>query len=138
MKIMNAVNSGMKNFCKTLGFKLERGSKLGKNVYGVSIPLTKGEKTYYFYLYFKKDFLKRVAMRFFKEFNENDLTDLSREVANQVIGHTKNILEKNEPGYKLGLPEFLGKVERFPIKFDNSKIYKIKNRTFKIGYTIDG
>lgn len=137
MEIMEAVSLGVKNLCKTFRFKLEDGVKLGKNVYGASIPIFKGKEEYQFYLYFKKDILKLLAKKFFKtEMNEDDFSDIAREVANQIIGFAKNELnDKNNFNCKLGTPEFLGKVESFHVKFIDSKIYKIKNRTFKIGFT---
>ena len=44
--------------------------------------------------------------------------------------------EKEPNAYKLGTPEFLGEVENFGIKLKEKFIYKIKNRTFQIGYKI--
>ncbi len=66
-----------------------------------------------------------------------DLDDLCKEIANQIIGKAKNLLNEKEPNaYKLGTPEFLGEVENFGIKLKEKFVYKIKNRTFQIGYDI--
>ncbi len=139
MKISDAIHEATLHFCNTMGVKLESGVKLGNDVYGASIPVfkEKGEKCeYHFYLYYKKDLLKTVAKTLFEiDFTDQDFVDMSRELANQIVGYAKNLLNDAEPGsYKLGTPEFLGHVEKFPIKFDEAWVYKIKNRTFKIGY----
>ena len=53
------------------------------------------------------------------------------------VGKAKNLLNEKEPNaYKLGTPEFLGEVENFGIKLKEKFVYKIKNRTFQIGYDI--
>lgn len=136
MEVMKAVRAGAQNLCKILGFKLEDGARLGKNVYGAGIPLYIDKTEYHFYLYFKKDLLKYFAEKYFQSnFSESDLDDISRELANQIIGFAKNKLaEKSSSKFKLGTPESLGKVEAFPIKFEESHIFKANNRTFKIGY----
>ncbi|QQF52875.1 restriction endonuclease [Campylobacter fetus] len=136
--MMSAVCYATKHFCTdTLGFELEDGSKLGKDVYGASIPVYKDNEEYQFFLYFKRDTLKYFAKVLLNVSDEKhvDLGDLSREVANQIIGYAKNLLNDRHDGkYKLGTPEFLGKVESFPVKLAESKLFKMKNRTFKIGY----
>ena len=126
--------------CKdTLGLNLEVGKSLGKGFYGASIPVYKGKGEYHFYLFFKKDTLKIFMSAFFgqEDMEDADLDDLCKEIANQIIGKAKNLLNEKEPNtYKLGTPEFLGEVENFGIKLKEKFIYKIKNRTFQIGYDI--
>lgn len=136
MEVMQAVRLGAQNICKILGFKLEDGAKLGKNVYGAGIPLYIDKVEYHFYLYFKKDLLEYFAHKYFKDnYSDHDLDDILREISNQIIGFAKNkLVEKGGRNCKLGTPESLGKVESFPIKFEESQVFKTKNRTFKIGY----
>ncbi|WP_103636173.1 chemotaxis protein CheX, partial [Campylobacter concisus] len=104
-----------------------------------SIPVYKGKSEYHFYLFFKKNTLKIFMNAFFghEDVDGGDLDDLCKEIANQIIGKAKNLLNEKEPNaYKLGTPEFLGEVENFGIKLKEKFIYKIKNRTFQIGYKI--
>ena len=93
--------------------------------------------TTWFFLYFKKEVLKDAADKLLQSsYTEDDLDDLSRELANQIIGYAKNLLNTasaNNP-YSLGVPEFLGVVEHFHIEFIESKIYKINGNVLKIGY----
>ncbi|ANE33066.1 chemotaxis protein CheX [Campylobacter hyointestinalis] len=135
--MMDAVYEATKHFCSdVLGFKLENGSKLGDNVYGASIPVLDGSDEYQFYLYFKKDTLNYFAEVLLNsdDSSQVDLADLCREVANQIIGYAKNLLNEQGKKYKLGTPEFLGKVESFPVELIEYRLFKMKNRTFKIGY----
>ena len=141
MEVMKAVSESVIHLCDIMGAKLESGKNLGKGVYGSSIPVqVKGDDgkmtEYQFYLYFKKGILKSFAEQLLQSsFTEYDLDDISRELANQIIGYAKNILsDANGANIKLGTPEFLGAVERFPIKFTQKEIYKINNRILQIGY----
>ena len=65
---------------------------------------------------------------------EDELSDICKEVANLAIGYAKNLLNEREANaYKLGTPEYLGRTN-FRIKLEDKRVYKIKNRTFQIGY----
>ncbi|MBE2984176.1 chemotaxis protein CheX [Campylobacter sp. RM9344] len=134
----NVIDVSTRYLCSdTLGFKLESGSSIGNGFYGASIPVYKGKEEYHFYLFFKKDTLRIFLEAFFgvKEFEGNDLDDLCKEIANMIIGKAKNLLnEQEDDAYKLGTPEFLGEVDKFHVKLDEKFIYKMKNRTFQIGY----
>ncbi|EJP74791.1 MULTISPECIES: chemotaxis protein CheX [Campylobacter] len=121
----------------TLGFEVKSGASIGKGVYGASIPVYKGKSEYHFYLFFKKDTLKLFMEAFFghSDIDGGDLDDLCKEIANQIIGKAKNLLnERENNAYKLGTPEFLGEVDVFRIKLEEKFVYKMKNRTFQIGY----
>lgn len=136
--MMSAVEYSVMHFCtEILGYEVKSGSNLGLNHYGASIPVYKNNEEYNFYLYFKKDtlnYFSKVLLHTTK-LTEDDLCDLCKEVANQIIGYAKNLLvDRGKDDYKLGTPEYLGRVDFFDIKLDESKIFKMKNRTFEIGY----
>ncbi|MCR4941993.1 MAG: chemotaxis protein CheX [Campylobacter sp.] len=124
------------HLCATLGFELEEAKSLGKGFYGSSIPVFKGDEEYHFYLFFKEDTLKKFASVYFgSKLSEVDLDDVCKEIANQIIGKAKNVLNDTGIGnYRLGTPEFLGEVDNFNIELDEQVIRKIENRTFLIGY----
>lgn len=136
--MLNAINYATRHFCTDVfGYEIKEGKSLGKDLYGASIPLYKDDVEFQFYLYFKKETLELFVDKLFntEEAKKTDLGDLSREVANQIVGYAKHLLSDNNNGvYKLGTPEFLGKVERFPVRLEKSHIFKMKNKTFKIGY----
>ena len=132
------IDDATRYFCEqTLGFNVEEGKSLGSGFYGASIPVFKGTREIHFYLFFKPATLKIFMEAFFghDDIAGGDLDDLCREIANQTIGRAKNTLNEREPNaYKLGTPEFLGEVKNFNIKLDEKFIYKMKNKTFQIGY----
>lgn len=134
----SVVDSAVKFLCtKTLGFEVEDANTLGKGFYGSSIPLYKDGAEFHFYLFFKRDTLKHFARAFFgsKDLQDADLDDLCKEIANQIVGKAKIILSETDgSNYKLGTPEFLGEVANFNVKLDEKLIYKMKNRTFQIGF----
>lgn len=136
--MMDAVDYATRHFCSSiLNLKLEYGKSLGKDFYGSCIPIYKDDKEFHFYLYFKHKTLCLFGEKLLniKTFDEDCLDDICKEVANQIIGYAKNLLnDRNSGKYKLGTPEFIGKVANFPIRLKESKIFKIDNQTFKIGY----
>lgn len=132
------IDSAVRFLCtKTLGFDIVSAKSLGSGFYGSSIPLYANGVEYHFYLFFKRDTLKNfaVALMGVDELVDADLDDLSREIANQIIGKAKILLSETEGGeYALGTPEFLGEVKNFNVKLDEKLLYKMKNRTFQVGY----
>lgn len=137
--MMSAIEYSTEHFCSDiLGYELSFGKVLGDGFYGASIPLVEDKTEYHFYLYFKKSTLNYFAKVLLnnKNLQEDDLNDLCKEVANQIIGYAKNLLvDRQKHKYQLGTPEFLGKVSYpFPVKLEDSIIFKLKNRTFLIGH----
>lgn len=132
------IDSAVRFLCtKTLGFEISQAKRLGKGFYGSSIPLYKDNEEFHFYLFFKKDTLKHFAVSLLglEGLDDTDLDDLCKEIANQIIGKAKIILSETDGlNYKLGTPEFLGEVKQFNIKLDEKLIYKMKNRTFQVGF----
>ncbi|MCF6173381.1 MAG: chemotaxis protein CheX [Campylobacteraceae bacterium] len=132
------VNDSLNEFCdQILGLKAEKAKTLGKNFYVASIPIYENEREINWFFFLKRDTLNEIAknLLFEDNLNEDDIDDLLKEVSNQIIGLAKVKLEENYTNnfYKLGTPEFLGKISApFPIELENNLLYKIKNRTFLI------
>ncbi|MDD2385078.1 MAG: chemotaxis protein CheX [Sulfurospirillaceae bacterium] len=134
-----AIMQAIENFCSTILYvPLENGKSIGKQFYGAAIALIENDIEHIWYLFFKKDTLNIIAQNLLCEDHlcEDDLDDLLKEISNQIIGSAKVILETTYPHckYQLSVPEFMGNVPTpFPIKLQESLVYKIKNRTFVIG-----
>lgn len=137
--MLDAINRSIIHLCNDiLGVKLTSGKSLGKKFYGASIPLICDGKESHYYLFLKKDTLNEFAYGLLGEddLHEDDLNDLCKEIANLTVGYAKAYLDDANPkhSYKLGTPEYLGKISPpFPVKFDDSAIFKLKNRTFLLG-----
>lgn len=134
--MQNAVVEATQSFFEmVLGTDVLRGKTKGKNFYGASISLYENSHEHMWYLFFKKDTLNFIAKNLLCEDNlcEDDLDDLLKEIANQLIGPAKVILEGQYPNtnFTLGVPEFMGNVSfPFPFALNNPMIFKVKNRTF--------
>lgn len=128
------------HFCEhILRLRIEAAQDISGELYGSSIPIMgKSEGEYNFYLFFPKEFLKKIAEILINDekFKEDDWCDLTKECANQIIGYAKNLLNdaKGDDEYELGIPEYLGKVDFSEIVLDEALTYKFENCYFRIGY----
>lgn len=128
------------HFCDhILRLHIEAAQDISGELYGASILIIgKSEGECNFYLFFPKDFLKKIAEILINDekFKEDDWCDLIKECANQIIGYAKNLLNdaKGDDEYKLGIPEYLGKVDFSEIVLDEALTYKFENCYFRIGY----
>ncbi|MBM0636796.1 chemotaxis protein CheX [Campylobacter sp. VicNov18] len=128
------------HFCEhILKLRIEAAQDISGELYGASIPIIgEDEAEYDFYLFFPKEFLRKIAKILISDekFKEDDWCDLTKECANQIIGYAKNLLndarENNQ--YKLGIPEYLGRVDFSEIVLDEALTYKFENCYFRIGY----
>lgn len=140
MDFMKAIGESMLHICDVMDAKLKEEGELSGNIYGSFIPIYEdagdSKKEIQFYLYFQKAVLKDAAEKLVQtNYDETDLDDLSRELANQIVGYAKNLLnDSSAGGYSLGTPEFLGVVEQFHIPFEEKKVYSINGNILKIGY----
>ncbi|ASM34562.1 Mrr restriction system protein (EcoKMrr) [Campylobacter sputorum subsp. bubulus] len=136
--MLSAIEYSVKHFCvDILGYELQKGKTLGKDYYGASIPIFKNGVEYSFYLYFKKETLNSFGKALLNndKLPEDDLCDICKEVANQIIGYAKNLLvDRGKDEYKLGTPEYLGMTKNFGVRLNEKIIFKMNNRTFQIGY----
>lgn len=134
-----AVIEAIENFFATIVCDTPHTTNtLGNHFYGSAIALIENEREHIWYLFFEKKVLDEIALNLLFEENlcEDDLDDLLKEIANQIIGSAKVILEGLNPHitYQLSVPEFMGNVcTPFPIAFQEPLPYKIKESTFVIG-----
>ncbi|WP_279039339.1 hypothetical protein [Campylobacter helveticus] len=128
------------HFCEhILRLHIDKAEDIGGELYGASIPIEGANGNEYdFYLFFPKEALKKFADVLISnhKFKEDDWCDLTKECANQIIGYAKNLLNdvKGENEYKLGIPEYLGRIDFSSIKLEESLTYSIENHNFRIGF----
>lgn len=126
-------------FTQMLDAKLSPASRIGGELYGAAIPIKQeGKAEYHFYLFFSKKTIQSIAKTWLsKPLDEDEMNDFLKELANQIIGHTKNALneERKTTEFSLGIPEYLGRVESFAnYKLKNKCTYRLGGRCFRIGY----
>jgi hypothetical protein len=133
-----AVIQATENFCSTILCEVPQPtSQLGHYFYGSAIALIENEYEHMWYLFFEKEVLDEIALNLLFEENlcENDLDDLLKEIANQIIGSAKVLLEEKYPNndYHLSVPEFMGNVTiPFPLSLNETQHFQIKKGTFVI------
>lgn len=133
-----AVIEATHNFCETILCELpQKATASGHYFYGSAISILENGVENTWYLFFEKNVLNDIAsnLLFEDNLNEEDLDDLLKEIANQIIGSAKVLLEEKYPGntYHLNVPEFMGNIcAPFPIEFKEEQHYLIKNSSFII------
>ncbi|MBN1838466.1 MAG: chemotaxis protein CheX [Campylobacterales bacterium] len=133
-----AVIEATHHFCETILCEIpQKIEELGEYFYGSAIALLENGSEHMWYLFFEKKVLDEIAFNLLFEENlsENDLDDLLKEIANQIIGSAKVLLEEKYPenNYHLCVPEFMGNVcAPFPIQLSDKHHFQVKNSTFVI------
>lgn len=128
------------HFCEhILRLHIRKTEDISGELYGASIPIMgKDGEECSFYLFFSVEALKKIANALVNDtkFKEDDWADLVKECANQIIGYAKNLLNDVKGGdvYRLGIPEYLGRVDFSSITLDESLTYELENHCFRIGY----
>ena len=133
-----AVIQATENFCSTILCETPQlTSQLGNYFYGSAIALIENECEHMWYLFFEKKVLDDIAynLLFEEHLSEDDLDDLLKEIANQIIGSAKVLLEEKYPHnhYHLSVPEFMGNIATpFPIPLQETHHYSTQKGTFVI------
>ncbi|EAJ0325663.1 hypothetical protein O8I55_02775 [Campylobacter lari] len=127
------------HFCvQVLKLKIHPTTTIKGELYGASIPMHYKDEEYSFYLFFQKKALNEIALVLLhEELKEDGLADLIKEVANQIVGYAKKLLNdtNDKDEYKLGVPEYLGHIDKLSsIKLKEKFTYTLKNSSFRIGY----
>lgn len=135
-----AVLLATENFCSTILCEVpQKATQLGSYFYGSAIALIENEREHLWYLFFEKKVLDEIALNLLCEENlcEDDLDDLLKEIANQIIGSAKVLLQEKHPNndYHLSVPEFMGNVTvPFPISLHEAQHFQIAQGTFVIAH----
>lgn len=140
--MLKVLEYSITHFCEhILKLQIQSAQNISGELYGASIPVIENEKIEYsFYLFFPKEVLKKIADALINsnkfKFIEDDWTDLTKECANQIIGYAKNLLNdvKGDGVCKLGIPEYLGRVDFSGIALEESLTYQLDGYCFRIGF----
>ena len=124
-------------FAEILKCKLKPTKSIKGELYGSAIALTnKKDGEINFYLFFPKEVFERYQEVFLKGavLKEDDFTDICKELANEIIGHAKIKLNEHDENFKLGIPEYLGRVDFEDFKLEKKATYSVGKFAFRIGY----
>ncbi|TKX31286.1 hypothetical protein [Campylobacter estrildidarum] len=139
--MLKTLEYSITHFCEhILQIHINAVEDIKGELYGSSISvMRKNGGEYNFYLFFPEEFLKLISRTFIgdEDFQEDDRCDLAKECANQIIGYTKKLLNDakgSDDEYKIGIPEYLGKIDFSTIVLDESLTYSFDDHCFRIGY----
>ncbi|MFK0392917.1 hypothetical protein ACISNT_03415 [Campylobacter jejuni] len=126
------------HFCEhILRLRIEAVQDISGELYGASIPIMgKSEGEYNFYLFFPKEFLKKIAEILINDekFKEDDWCVLTNEIANLIICYANNLLNDatRDVALQLRMLASFRKVEFSEIVIDEALTYKFDNCYFMI------
>ena len=119
--MFNIIKEAVNNFMKSIEAKAEEVKDMPKEGYVAKISIC-GDENYDIYLVVPDEKLCYLANYYFGE-SKYDAKDLTKEIANQIIGNAKIIAAKKNINFDISVPEFLGKFDK-SIKYDDILAFK--------------
>ena len=119
--MFNIIKEAVNNFMKSIEAKAEEVKDMPKEGYVAKISIC-GDENYDIYLVVPDEKLCYLANYYFGE-SKYDAKDLTKEIANQIIGNAKIIAAKKNINFDISVPEFLGKLDK-SIKYDDILAFK--------------
>ena len=127
--MQNLLQTAVKHYLESI--EAEFGECKVKPHYGLvsKISIT-GDKNYDIFIVVPQMKLDYIAKLWFGDSNDYDKEDLTKEIANLIVGNAKMLAEENGMNVTLSTPEFLDEYEK--IECDNILKFKFKNRCFYV------
>ncbi len=129
--MINSLKKGVKNFISSINANIDECNNDNIEGYVSKIELKENDKITTIYVVIPNEKLKYISNFYFAE-DEYDAKDLTNEIANQIVGNSKMILNENNKNYTLSTPQFLGKFnnnieydKKLGFKFNNDKCFFI-------------
>jgi chemotaxis protein CheY-P-specific phosphatase CheC len=127
---MNTIlKDAIKNYIESIESKISECKANPKKGYVAKISINGDENMDIFVVVPEKK-LDYIAELWFGDSDDYDKEDLTKEIANQIVGNAKIIASKKGINFDISTPEYLGEYKN--IKYDNILKYKFKNRCFYI------
>jgi CheY-specific phosphatase CheX len=120
------------NFANNLGFEFTECNDTDVRGYVSKIDIN-GDKNYSIYVVVPKQKLELVSEVLLGDKYCYDLEDLTKEIANLIVGNSKVVAAENGVEYNISTPEFLGEYNN-NIEYDEVKCYKVDGVEFFILY----
>jgi len=89
-----------------------------------------GDENYEIFIVVPKAKLDYIAELWFGDSSEYDIDDLTKEIANLIVGNAKIIAQEKGVNFDISTPEFIGEYEK--IEYDDILKFKFENRCFYI------
>jgi len=89
-----------------------------------------GDENYDIFVVVPKAKLDYIAELWFGDKEDYDIADLTKEIANLIVGNAKVIAENKGLKFNISTPQFIGEYKA--IKYDDILKFKFENRCFYI------
>jgi len=120
----NIIKKAVKNFTDSVEAEISECKDENANGYTGKISVH-GDENYDIYIVIPDEKLSYIAKYYFGE-EEFDAEDLTKEIANQIIGNAKIIAAEKNISFDISVPEFLGKYEE-GLNYDESMAFRFNN-----------
>jgi chemotaxis protein CheY-P-specific phosphatase CheC len=127
---MNIIlTDAIKNYIESIESKISECKANPKKGYVAKISIN-GDENMDIFVVIPKLKLDYIAKLWFGNKEDYDKEDLTKEIANQIIGNAKILASKKGINFDISTPEYLGEYQN--IEYNNILKYKFKNRCFYI------
>jgi len=128
--MFNIIKEAVKNFMESIEAKADECDEKINGGYVSKISIS-GDENYDIYIIVPDEKLSYIANYYFGDDNY-DTEDLTKEIANQIIGNAKIIAAKKNINFDISVPEFLGEFDG-KIDYDDILSFKFNgNKCFYI------
>ena len=128
--MFEVIKEAVGNFVNSVGAKVDECNDDITKGYVSKISI-RGDKNYDIYLVLPHEKLSYISDFYFGD-SEYDAEDLSKEIANQIVGNAKMLAGEKNINFEIGIPEFLGEFsnnidfdEKLSFKFNGDKCFYI-------------
>ena len=125
----NIFKEAVKNYIESIEGNLS-DCKVDPHKGFVSKITIKGDENYDIFIVVPKEKLDYIAELWFGDKNDYDIEDLTKEIANLIVGNAKVIAENKGVNFDISTPEFIGEYEN--IDYDDILKFKFKNKCFYV------
>jgi CheY-specific phosphatase CheX len=118
------------NFAQTLGFELKECNDSDIRGYVSQIDIN-GDRNFSIYVVVPKEKLELVSEVLLGDKYCYDQEDLTKEIANLIVGNSKIVASENGVNYDISTPKYLGEYQN-DIEYDEYKCYTVDGVEFFI------
>jgi len=119
--MFNIIKKAVKNYMDSIEATADKCDEKSIDGYVSKISI-EGDENYDIYIVVPHEKLSYIANYYFGDDNF-DVEDLTKEIANQIIGNAKIIAAEEDKNFNISVPEFLGDFKD-DIKYDDMLAFK--------------
>ena len=119
--MFDIIKEAVKNFMDSIEAKADECNEEVKEGFVSKISIS-GDENYDIYIVVPHEKLSYIANYYFGD-DSYDTEDLTKEIANQIIGNAKIVAQKRNVSFDIGVPEYLGEFDK-NIEYDDILSFK--------------